>query len=124
MSCEVARCGLTINDFLSLDFLWPKTCQDVSPHQLLPVWRIMLRVCSLVIFTLDISSTHPLEPGTRLEVSFLFPDTNPALKSWIYIGFNGFILNFDIIMLIHLLIDFGVPSWVLEDKKQKKSCLK
>lgn len=119
MSCEVARCGLTINDFLSLDFLRPKTCQDLSPHQLLPVWRVMLRVCSLVIFTLDITRTHPLEPGARLKVSFHFPDTNPALNSWIYIGFDGFILNFEISMLIHLLIDFGVPSWALENRNRK-----
>ena len=54
-------CVLTIYDFLSLDFMRPETCEDLSSHQLLPVWGIMLRVCALVILTLDISGTQSLE---------------------------------------------------------------
>lgn len=61
--CEVINHVLTIDDFLSLDFMRPETCKDLSAHQLLPVWRVMLRVCSLVVLTLDITGAQSLKPS-------------------------------------------------------------
>lgn len=67
---------LTIDDFLSLDFMRPETCKDLSPHQLLPVWRVMLRVCSLVVLTLDITSTQSLKPSQDRKLAFHLANRN------------------------------------------------
>lgn len=71
---------LTIDDFLSLDFMRPETCKDLSPHQLLPVWRVMLRVCSLVVLTLDITGTQSLKPGQDRKLTLHLANRNLLLN--------------------------------------------
>lgn len=92
---------LTVDDFLSLDFLRPEAREDLSAHQLLPVWRVVLRVGSLVVLALDVGRSRALQPAARQSVSSSSGPLASNLDARTMTRYS------------HLLMTFGVPSWAL-----------